>query len=180
MIVVLAARVGSGTPDPASQLIDGFSRRTDLQFGYQMLVPSGWESLNAGDSRAYFPPGSAGTTDRVTLRVANLNSLGESSAQDGQIQQLELWRRNPSLPKWTAAQRRAWREVGYNPHKEQGLRHVDIYSISPAEGEAQLIAYAVDNRRWTWDSSRTKNGDRGLLLLLAEALVGLQARLRCV
>jgi hypothetical protein len=143
-VLLLTARSHSGEHTPASQIISGFRNEEDREFGYSMLVPTGWESVNLGSARGYTPPSQAGATDGVSLTAANLRTIGESPGENAQLLPYELFKRNPSLSAWTDSVAESWRQNGIAAQEQDSLPNARIYSVVPAKGQVQLVAYAID------------------------------------
>lgn len=145
VMIVLASLVRSEVPTPTSKLVGKFVQQSDTDFGYQMLRPADWESINLGDSRGYMPPGSTDNADRVLLTATNLLTLSKTLGQNTQIATLQQFRRDPSLSGWTAIREQDWNAFGAEVKLERSLDRAAIYVAKPATGQSHLIAYVVDD-----------------------------------
>lgn len=65
-------------PTPSSTLMAGFVQQTDGLYGYRILRPANWESVDSGDARQYATPGFRDAADRILVRVVNLQAYHQS------------------------------------------------------------------------------------------------------
>lgn len=143
--VIVPARAATAQPAPHSAR--QYVLQEDGEYGYQMLVPAGWESMNMGDSRAYMPPGSSASADRVMVLVTNYRSLPSKFPAGTQVVQLELFRKNPTLAGWTGKLEGALRHNGLAMKRERTLAAAVTFSAAPTSSRAQLLTYKVDKEQ---------------------------------
>ncbi len=136
-------------PTPASSLVGNFVWQTDGVFGYRMLRPANWESTKPFDGRYYGTPGFQDKTDRLMLRVVNLQAYDESgTSATGMIAQLALFEKDSSLDGWTKGIEQMWKSDGLEPTLLRRLPQAKIYSVkTPGYSNVQLVAYAVDKNQ---------------------------------
>lgn len=159
---VLSACVGAATssptlrpgedliPTPASLLVGTFVRQTDGLFGYRMLRPANWESVNSIDSRVYATPGFRAQADRIVLRAVNLQAYYKSgtTANGSIIVALFAFEQDPSLDGWTAGVEQNWKSIGIEATLLRTLPQAKIYAVkSPGATDILLVAYAVDENQ---------------------------------
>lgn len=144
LLLALATPAIADAPQPKSQLIAGFVANTDRQFGIQMLVPETWTSVDLGDTRGYYPPGSAGQTNRVLLYAGNLNVTTNALSPSTEIMGLQQFQQQPSLDDWTTGRERFWQGIGASYNLERKTPALAIYSVVPVSGETDLVAYVLD------------------------------------
>ena len=138
------------------QSVGKLVREVDTTFGYSILRPEQWESINLGDSRGYMPVGSASEADRVLMLVTNLETLStlvdnNASQSNGTVQTsvmpLAQFRANPSLSAWMQARERSWQAQGFPAQRLKSLPNASIYMVRPAADQLHIISYAVVDKQ---------------------------------
>ncbi len=140
------APVHATPPKPSSPFVEGFVLETDDVYGYEILRPSSWTSIDLGDRRGYLPPGSAGQPNRIALAVTNLRTVSDASfGTNGLIANYELFLQDPSLSAWMEKTQVLWESNGTRYNLVRELTDARIYAVKPGPEEIQLIAYVVSD-----------------------------------
>lgn len=149
--VVLLVEMSSSTltmaapPTPASSLVDGFVLETDKVYGYEMLRPASWTSLDLGDRRGYLPVNSAGQSDRIMLAVTNLKTVSDAFAEkSGLVANYELFQQDPSLSAWMPKVETLWKSNGLHFEVLDQLPNAAVYAVKPDSNQIQIVAYVVN------------------------------------
>lgn len=148
--VVSTVEAGTGSlPTPISSLMEHFVWQTDGLFGYHMLRPANWDSINLVDYRGYTTPGFAEQADRILVRVVNLQTSDESSGTStGLTATLALFEKEPSLEGWTEGIEQNWQSNGIESTLLRTLPEAKLYSVrSPSSSDVQIVAYSVDRKQ---------------------------------
>ncbi len=150
VIVLLATPVGmvaaddGAPPTPSSSFIDGFVLEADNVYGYEILRPASWTSIDLGDRRGYLPPDSADQPNRIMLAVTNLETVSDAFAgKNGLIANYELFRQEPTLSAWMPKTEALWKRNGVDFSIVGQLPSAIIYAVRPAPDQTHLIAYIV-------------------------------------
>ncbi len=133
-------------PAAVSQQVGSFIRQTDGVFSYRMLRPANWQAADLVDHRGYTTPGYLQETDRMALRVVNLQvHYKHANTPVNLLEQLTLFEDDPSLDGWTRGIEQMWQKDGFEWKLLQTLPQAKIYAIrSPSSPDLQVIAYVVD------------------------------------
>jgi hypothetical protein len=136
-------------PTPASSLVGTFIWQTDGPFGYRMLRPANWVSTKPLDGRYYGTPGFQDKTDRIVLRVINLQAYYKSgTGAHGVNAQLLLFEKDSSLEGWTKGIERMWKSNGLGFTLLRTLPQAKVYRVkTPGDANIQLVAFAVDHKQ---------------------------------
>jgi hypothetical protein len=139
-----ASPVGATDPKASSRVVGNFADQPDTRFGYRIHRPAGWESLDAGDRRAYVTPGGTMKADHVVLGVANLTLEANHLGGHSEILGMEEFERNPSLATWTTSRERFWRVYGIPFEREPSGPGMAIYNLAQGDGKSHSVAYVLD------------------------------------
>lgn len=157
-LVVLASLTVIGTPSdfivrasalpdapaPSSDLVGQFTWEVDNQFGYQILRPATWESMDLGDMRAYLPPDSTGKADRVMLGVSNMLKGSNSLPSNTYMAGMRGFEQKGTLAAWQKEREALWHSLGISFYLLQQSSNSAIYVVEWAPNQLQLIAHVVD------------------------------------
>ncbi len=136
-------------PTPASSLMGSFVWQTDGLFGYRMLRPANWDSVNLVDYRGYASSGFRGQADRILLRAVNLQAhFKTATSPTGVNTTLYLFEINPSLDGWTEGVEQNWKSLDIEFTLLSTLSQAKLYSVrSSGSSAVQIVAYVVDENQ---------------------------------
>lgn len=134
-------------PTPTSSLIDQFIWQTDGLYGYRMLRPLKWTSVDTKGNRLYLPPNMTGQKDRLTLEAINLLILAEQTeTTNGLNATFYLYQQDPTLEGWTKGLEQSWSNFGMKFTLESTLSNAKVYLLQDpkATDEINIAAYILE------------------------------------
>jgi hypothetical protein len=132
----------STPPGSASSVRLRLSVNRDL--GYQMLAPADWEEIHMADSVGYMASSLIGKPDRYGITVTNLHALAAHLDKQTGLVGLREFSLNPSMSTWLEGRKRFWKEQGVPFQFERSLPRGQVYVVTPAQGQIQVIANVLD------------------------------------
>lgn len=143
-LIMAACESPQAEPTPASELIAGFVREVDEEFGYEILRPANWQAVDLGNQRGYAPPLPNGDPDQVLLVVANLQKVADDQGDDDTVvANYQIFQDNPTLTGWTQAIEAFWARMGIPFEPLQGPTDAMIYALTPLADQTQIVAFVV-------------------------------------
>ncbi len=137
----------AATQGPQSPSIDALDWFVDDKYGFAMLRPTNWESIDLGQSRGFIRP----AEPRYTLQAVNYAALPspdpdpQHSSVGGAYPQLDLFRASPDLAGWAAGIERLWASNDVPFRAIASQPRTRIYALEPDAEVLQVVALVVDD-----------------------------------
>ena len=133
---------------PTLSVIGELVLESDTLYGYETLRPASWDSVDLGDRRAFYPPGSIDKPDRIILEIADLQIVSELNPDpDLTIVNLYLFQKQPNLSGWVKGMEALWEREEISYDLIEKLPKATIFALSPLPNQVIVIALMVDKGR---------------------------------